>query len=134
MSSKLTEQYAQRIADRIGPIVGFDPFLILIAVLGLVMQCWSFQNREVSQQELHDKLAEACSTPEGRDRVIKRAAKQFRRKSETQLSKAEARILAEASIDEALASPPDEMREYAVACGMPPESEQVHFQSEADDE
>lgn len=137
MSSELIEHYAQKIVDHIGPLVGFDPvtiFFILCSVIGLLMQCWAYQNSKVSPAELHAKLVDACSTPEGRDKIIKRAAKQFRRKSETKLSKADARILAEASIDEALATSPAELITFAAACGLLAETEQPYFESEAEDE
>ena len=119
-SPRLTEQYAHRIAEKLGPVVGFDPFTIIMVlcyVLGQLIQCWGAVNREVSQAELHAKLVQECEDPKRKEKLIKRAARQFRRKSDEPLTKEQSMILAEASIAEALIAPPAEFQNYAVACG-----------------
>jgi len=133
MSSNLTEQYARRVADKLsgeGPAVGFDPFtiiMVLCSVLGLLIQCWGALNREGSQAELHAKLVEECEDPKRKAKLIRRAARQFRRRSDEPLSVEQSLILATASIEEALIAPPAEFTNYAVACGPASKLDQISF-------
>lgn len=144
MSPRLTEQYAERIADKMdydqlsgdGPAVGLDPFtiiMVLSSVLGLIIQCWGAAKKEVSQAELHAALVEECEDPKRKAKLIKRAARQFVRKSDPPLTKEQALAFAAASIEEGLITPPAEFQNYAVACGMPSQ-EDVQAFAEEDEE
>ena len=145
MSPRLTEQYAKRIADKLdyaqlsgeGPAVGFDPFtiiMVLCSVLGLLIQCWGAVNREVTQAELHAALVKECEDQKRKAKLIRRAARQFRRKSDEPLTAEQSLILAAASIEEALIAPPAEFQTYAVACGTATQEDLQAFTEEDDEE
>ena len=146
MSPRLTEQYAERIADKLilanafgdEKAVGFiDPFtiiMVLCSILSLLVTCWSAVNKEVSQAELHAALVQECEDPKRKAKLIKRAARQFRRKSDEPLSKEQSMILAAASIEEALITPPAEFQNYAVSCGTATQEDLEAFAEEDEEE
>lgn len=138
MSDNQTDQHARAIAGRIDPtIVGFfDPFtliMVLCSVLGFLMQCWSFYHATSTEADLQAELKFQCSKPGGRERIARRMTKQIKRKSREPLTKGQARVIAEATIDHALEVPAEQMRSYAAVCGRIAEHEYQHIVGDDDE-
>ena len=138
MSPNLTERYATAITNRVMerddlPVkfVFSTIFMVICSALGLLMQCYSFFNSSTidgpSPELLHSRLVEECEDPKRKHRLIRRAAREFRRKSNEPLSHEDSIILAEVTIEEALVTDPRDIQIYAVACGQLSPSEKSYF-------
>ena len=125
MSPSLSETYAERVKANMGlipfvdddPAVEFDPFTILISLIGLAMQCWTFRNSHTNQTGLHGALVQTCEDAGERKRLVRHGSRLYRKRSHAKLSKARAVQMVEATIQTGLDMTPAEMCVYSSACG-----------------
>ena len=96
MLNKVANKLANKLDCKLDPAT---IIMVLCSILGLLMQCWSFLNKD----QLHERLVKQCQDPKQKSRLIKRAAKQFKRKLD--ITTEESIMLAATTIEEALMDP-----------------------------
>jgi len=117
-------EFAERVAARTQEVpCGIDPVTvvtIVCALLGLLMNCFRFWYPQGVT------VADVCEDEHVKRRLIRRAARQVQKKH-PELSRDDARLIAAATVEEAISTPEGQVTEYAAGLREPTSDECLLF-------
>lgn len=108
------EAHARNIALKLqSSTVGVIDPLTILAVLSFLIQAWRVcYLRENSERTLQEQLRWHCATPLGRNWLVRRAARQVKKRSNVPMRLETARSIATQAIDLALTMPAEELEAF----------------------
>lgn len=109
-----------------------DP-LIILSVLSFLIQAWRHCHAlENTHRTMQEQLKSHCATELGRQWLLRRAARQIRKRADQAMTASQSRAIAKAAIGYAIDLPEDEFDAYENTCGTLPEVDKSDVMSDED--